>query len=133
MTTQSARTSGTTRTRSADRTADLTTAVASLTHADRQLRRQAAGATGTPASAAWEGRYRALFETLSDASFFTDAAGIIQEANHSASRLVGFARTYCLAKPLAAYILPADAPRFRETLAQAVTLSAGKSLLGGAL
>ena len=128
MTTHAARPTRTSRTATADRTADLSTAVAVLTTAEQQLRHQTTASAGTPDAVAWSERYRALFEALPDPCFFTDAAGVIREANAAASRLLGFARIYCLGKPLLSYILPTDAARFRETLAQAATLTTGKVL-----
>ena len=128
MTTLPIGTPKTSRPRVAARTADLTAAVDSLATAERHLRQPTTALSSTPDSEAWAERYRSLVEALPDACFFTDTAGVIREANHAASGLLGFARKYCLGKPLATYILPEHAGRFRETLAQAATLGAGKVL-----
>jgi PAS domain S-box-containing protein len=61
-------------------------------------------------------RYQELFDLAPDAYVVTNLAGIIDEANHSASRLLGVAREFLIGKALAAYIATEDRVRFRSLL-----------------
>jgi PAS domain S-box-containing protein len=61
-------------------------------------------------------KYQELFELAPDAYLTTNLAGIIQEANQSASRLFGIATQFLTGKALAAYIAADDRPRFRGLL-----------------
>ena len=68
-------------------------------------------------------RYLGLTALLPDAYFVTDAKGLIREANHAASGLIGFARKYCLGKPLVSFVLPEEATAFQARLARARELT----------
>ena len=61
-------------------------------------------------------RYQELFDLAPDAYLVTNLAGIIDEANLSASRLLGIAREFLIGKALAAYIATEDRVRFRSLL-----------------
>jgi PAS domain S-box-containing protein len=61
-------------------------------------------------------RYQELFDLAPDAYLVTNLAGIIDEANLSASRLLGIAREFLIGKALAAYIATEDRARFRSLL-----------------
>ena len=61
-------------------------------------------------------RYQELFDLAPDAYLVTNLAGIIDEANVSASRLLGIAREFLLGKALAAYIATEDRVRFRSSI-----------------
>ncbi len=61
-------------------------------------------------------RYQELFDLAPDAYVVTNLAGIIDEANLSASRLLGIAREFLIGKALAAYIATEDRVRFRSLL-----------------
>ncbi len=61
-------------------------------------------------------RYHELFDLAPDAYLVTNLAGIIDEANLSASRLLGVAREFLIGKALAAYIATDDRVRFRSLL-----------------
>jgi PAS domain S-box-containing protein len=63
-------------------------------------------------------RYQELFELAPDAYLITNLAGIILEANHSASRLFGIAPHFLDGKALATYIASDDRARFRSLLRQ---------------
>ena len=108
--------------------ADLAAALRSLAVADGRLRAPVAAPPSTETAVDWERRYRSLFDAVPDACFVTDTAGVIREANPAASGLVGFARAYCIGKPLVAYIEHADAGRFADALRRATDLGDGKSL-----
>jgi PAS domain S-box-containing protein len=76
----------------------LRDAETALAASDAQL------AAAQDAVAAAQRDQQALFAIIPDAYLVTDAAGIIHEANHAVSALVGYARTYVLGKPLAALV-----------------------------
>jgi PAS domain S-box-containing protein len=61
-------------------------------------------------------RYQELFDLAPDAYLVTDLAGIIKEANQSASSLLGIAPQYLTGKALATYIEADDRARFRALL-----------------
>ncbi|HEX2250424.1 MAG TPA: response regulator [Gemmatimonadales bacterium] len=63
-------------------------------------------------------KYQELFELAPDAYLTTNLNGIIEEANHSASRLFGIS-TPLTGKALAAYIASDDRPHFRALLNKA--------------
>ena len=69
-----------------------------------------------------------LADFLPDACFLTDAAGVLLQTNTAASSLLGYARKYCLGKPLASIVLPEDVATFRQKLAQVAALPEGKVL-----
>lgn len=58
--------------------------------------------------------YVELFDCAPDAYLVTDPAGIVLQANHAVSKLVGFARRYTLGKPLTALIHPDATPAFHR-------------------
>lgn len=49
-------------------------------------------------------RYQDLFEFAPDGYLVTDAAGVIQEANHVAARLLNLSQQYLVGKPLASFV-----------------------------
>lgn len=108
--------------------AGLVAALEALVAADGCLRQQVAAHAASGRSRAWEQRYRALFEALPDACFLTDVAGVVRETNHATNGLLGYARKYCLGKPVGAFFAQETAGRIRNTLAQAATLPDGKVL-----
>ena len=61
-------------------------------------------------------RHQELFDFLPDAGFVTDAKGVVQEANHAVSSLIGYARGYLRGKPLAALVHPEDGALFAAQL-----------------
>ncbi len=61
-------------------------------------------------------RYHELFDLAPDAYIVTNLAGIIDEANLSASRLLGITREFLIGKALAAYVADDDRVRFRSLL-----------------
>ncbi|HYF39712.1 MAG TPA: response regulator [Gemmatimonadales bacterium] len=61
-------------------------------------------------------RYQELFDLAPEAYVVTDPAGIITEANQSASCLLGVAPQYLAGKALAAYVVSEDRARFRMLL-----------------
>jgi PAS domain S-box-containing protein len=63
-------------------------------------------------------RYQELFELAPDAYLLTNLAGIISEANQSASRLFGIAAQFLPGKALAAYVASEDRQRFRALLSE---------------
>jgi PAS domain S-box-containing protein len=109
------------------RLTELVAALQALATAERQLQQQPPEPSRQE-RVGWEGRYHTVFEALPDACFLTDAAGVIREANAAASRLLGFARSYCLGKPLAAYLLAEDRPAFVQALGGARRLDGGEAL-----
>jgi PAS domain S-box-containing protein len=93
--------------------AELATAVEQLQVAETALRVQSdAGASATTALATAQRELRAVCDLLPDAYLVTDAAGVIREANHATSILVGYARTYVLGKPLTALLDPGATTAF---------------------
>ena len=68
-------------------------------------------------------RSQTLIDFVPDAYFVTDLKGRIREANHAASRLIGFARKYCLGKPLSSFVLAEDTDTFQARLARARELT----------
>ena len=67
-----------------------------------------------------EMRYQALFEDAADASWVTDTAGNIIQANHKASALTGRDDQAMLGTPLWALSLPEESKAWQTALAQAV-------------
>ena len=63
-------------------------------------------------------RYHALFALAPNGYLVTDAAGVITEANHAATRLLGSALEDLLGKPLLVYVAPADRQTFHTQLAR---------------
>lgn len=63
-------------------------------------------------------RYQELFESLPEAYLITDLNGCIQEANQTASRLLGVPARYLIGKPLSLFIREADRSGFRSILLQ---------------
>ena len=63
-------------------------------------------------------RYHALFALAPNGYLVTDAAGVITEANHAATLLLGSALEELLGKPLLVYVAPADRQTFHTQLAR---------------
>jgi PAS domain S-box-containing protein len=73
-------------------------------------------------------RYRELFELAPDAYLVTNPSGIINEANRSASELLGIPPQFLMGKALASYVAPEDRPRFRTLLNQTPGLSGARTI-----
>ena len=101
-----------------ERTAEeLLAAVEELRVAEEELRTQNEElATAHLEVEAERHRYQELFDLAPDAYLVTNLSGIIDEANLSASRLLGVAREFLIGKALAAYIATDDRVRFRSLL-----------------
>ncbi|HEY3011895.1 MAG TPA: ATP-binding protein [Gemmatimonadales bacterium] len=98
---------------------DLRTTLEELRVADEELRAQNAELAAAHLQVEVERRrYHELFELAPDAYLVTNLAGIIGEANRSASRLLGIAPQSLIGKALAAYVASEDRPRFRLLLNQ---------------
>ncbi|MFL5512211.1 MAG: response regulator [Gemmatimonadales bacterium] len=96
---------------------ELRSAVEELRVADEELRAQNEElVTAHLEVEAERRRYQELFDLAPDAYLVTNLAGIIDEANLSASRLLGIAREFLIGKALAAYIASDDRVRFRSLL-----------------
>ena len=96
---------------------ELLAAVEELRVADEELRTQNEElATAHLEVEAERRRYQELFDLAPDAYLVTNLTGIIDEANRSASRLLGVAREFLIGKALAAYIATEDRVRFRSLL-----------------
>ena len=102
---------------SEDTLEDLRAALEELRTADEELRvRNEELSVAQLQVEAERRKYQELFELAPDAYLTTNLAGIIQEANQSASRLFGIATQFLTGKALAAYIAADDRPRFRGLL-----------------
>jgi PAS domain S-box-containing protein len=100
---------------------DLRLALEELRGTDKQLRQQNEELNATHLEVDIERqRYRELFELAPDAYLVTDLAGIIGEANQTASRLFGIAPQFLTGKALAAYVSTEDRPRFRALLSESL-------------
>jgi len=98
---------------------DFGTAVEELRVSEEELRLQnEAIAEGQAEIERERRRYQELFDFAPDAYFITDENGVIREANHAVSALIGFARRYVLGKPLAAFVASEAQPRFQARLAR---------------
>jgi len=96
---------------------ELRSAVEELRVADEELRAQNEElVTAHLEVEAERRRYHELFDLAPDAYLVTNLAGIIDEANLSASRLLGISREFLIGKALAAYIATNDRVRFRSLL-----------------
>ncbi|HKG34089.1 MAG TPA: ATP-binding protein [Gemmatimonadales bacterium] len=96
---------------------ELRSAVEELRVADEELRAQNEELVTAHLEVEAERlRYHELFDLAPDAYLVTNLAGIIDEANLSASRLLGIAREFLIGKALAAYITTDDRVRFRSLL-----------------
>lgn len=94
----------------------LDATVGDLRAAEVLLREQRSALSEGLAAATEHEHYATLLEFMSDAYFVTDTQAIIREANRAAGRLLGFARTYCIGKPLTAYLTPTAARSFQTRL-----------------
>lgn len=63
-------------------------------------------------------RYLELFDLAPDAYLVTDAAGVVQEANHAASLLLGVAGASLVGKPVAPFVAGSDRTAFYAKLRQ---------------
>jgi PAS domain S-box-containing protein len=98
---------------------DLRLALEELRVADEELRQQNEELVAAHLEVDVERqRYQELFELAPDAYLVTNLAGIIGEANLSASRLFGIAPQFLTGKALAAYVASEDRPRFRALLTE---------------
>jgi PAS domain S-box-containing protein len=98
---------------------EFAAAVEELRAAEEELRQQSIQlSTAQGALEEERRRYQELFDFAPDAYFLTDAKGVIREANHAVSSLVGFARRYVVGKPLAAFVAPGEQPDFQTRLAR---------------
>ena len=96
---------------------ELRSAVEELRVADEELRAQNEELVTAHLEVEAERlRYHELFDLAPDAYVVTNLAGIIDEANLSASRLLGIAGEFLIGKALAAYIATNDRVRFRSLL-----------------
>jgi PAS domain S-box-containing protein len=96
---------------------ELRSAVEELRVADEELRAQNEELVTAHLEVEAERlRYHELFDLAPDAYVVTNLAGIIDEANLSASRLLGIAREFLIGKALATYIATDDRVRFRSLL-----------------
>ncbi|MGH7527537.1 MAG: PAS domain-containing protein, partial [Gemmatimonadales bacterium] len=62
-------------------------------------------------------RYRELFDLAPDAYLVTDVAGVVREANQSATKLLRIEPHFLIGKSLAAFVALEDRSRFRRELA----------------
>lgn len=107
---------------------ELHAALEELRVADEELRQQHEELIASHLQVAVEReRYQELFELAPDAYLVTDLRGIIEESNHSASRLFGIEPGFLTGKALATYIKSEDRPRFRALLSQSSHLSGVRS------
>jgi PAS domain S-box-containing protein len=107
----------------------LRAALEELRVADEELRQQNEELIATHAQVETERRrYQELFQLAPDAYIITDLAGIITEANESASRLFGIPPRFLPGKALAAYISTEDRPRFRSLLSVQKVTEHGRSM-----
>jgi PAS domain S-box-containing protein len=89
--------------------AETQTALEELRTTEEELHAQAAQLADAEGALERERRrYQDLFDFAPDAYFITDTLGVIQEANHAVSALVGYARGYVRDKPLSALVHPDD-------------------------
>ncbi|BAZ33128.1 PAS/PAC sensor hybrid histidine kinase [Cylindrospermum sp. NIES-4074] len=63
-------------------------------------------------------RYQDLFNFAPDGYLVTDAAGIIQEANHAAAQLFKVRPSYLIGKPLSVFVQQTERQKFRQLLLQ---------------
>jgi PAS domain S-box-containing protein len=92
-------------------------AVEEVRAAEEELRRQCEVLLNVQSVLEQErNRYQELFDFAPDAYFLTDANGVIREANHAVSSLVGFARRYVINKPLSAFVASGDQHDFQTRL-----------------
>jgi PAS domain S-box-containing protein len=61
-------------------------------------------------------QYQELFDFAPDGYLVTDAAGIIQEANHAAETLLNLPKTFLIGKPLTNFVREEDRGMFRTQL-----------------
>jgi PAS domain S-box-containing protein len=98
--------------------ADAKESLEDLHAAEEELRLQGEQLAGAGwALEAARRRYQQLFDFAPDALLLTDPAGLIREANHAVSRLLGHARNYAIGKPILAYIHPAELVTCEQKLA----------------
>jgi PAS domain S-box-containing protein len=98
-------------------TEELHSALEELRVADEELRSQNEELAASHFQVEAERqRYHELFDLAPDAYIVTNLAAIIDEANLSASRLLGITREFLIGKALAAYVAADDRVRFRSLL-----------------
>ena len=99
---------------------ELRAALEELRVADEELRQQNEELAAAHLQVEAERRrYQELFDLAPEAYLVTNLAGIITEANQSASCLLGIAPRYLAGKAIASYIVTEDRPRFRSLLNEA--------------
>jgi PAS domain S-box-containing protein len=109
----------TSRTSSEGAVEDLRSALEELRVAEEELRQQNEHLSTAHFQLELErSRYQELFELAPDAYLVTDLAGIVEEANQSASRLFAIPPRFLIGKALTAYVAVADRSRFRDLLRQ---------------
>ena len=102
---------------SANETQDLKLTLEELRVADEELRQQNEELAAANFQVdAERRRYQELFDLAPDAYLVTNLAGIITEANRSASSLFGISPQYLIGKAMATYVVGDDRPRFRSLL-----------------
>jgi PAS domain S-box-containing protein len=102
---------------SSEKAEDLQVTLEELRVASEELRQQNDELVGAHLQIEAERRrYHDLFELAPDAYLVTSLAGVISEANRSASRLFGVANEHLIGKALAIYIDQDDRGRFRALL-----------------
>jgi PAS domain S-box-containing protein len=100
-----------------ERTAELTSAYEELRVIDEELRQQNEELIASRWRVEAErARYQELFDLAPDGYLVTDLYGVIQEANHAASQLLGVASESLVGKPLGIYVLEAEHSRLRAEL-----------------
>ena len=105
----------------------LATALEQLGSATEDLQQQRGTlAASRPAQGRERQQYAAVLDLLADAYFVTDSQGRIREANRAASGLLGYARRYCLGKPLRALVAGGETDRLAAVLERAASLPDGK-------
>lgn len=110
-----------------ERIQDLKLALEELRVADEELRQQNEEILSAHLEVdAERRRYHELFDLAPDAYLVTNLAGIIVEANKSASCLIGIAQQYLIGKAIATYIVSEDRARFRSLLNDAQVPSRGR-------
>ena len=106
---------------------DLMAAVEELHATEEELLAQSAALNEAQSAIEWQRqRYQDLFEFAPDPYFVTDSQGRIREANRAASGLLGFARKYCIGKPLVAFVALESSQTFLTKLAALRTEATGK-------
>ena len=97
---------------------ELTNTAAELRAAEEELRQQHDELLETRQQIEMEReRYAALFDLAPDGYLITDAAGVIQEANHAAVALLAVSHEVLVGKPLVLWIAKEDRPAFHAQLA----------------